>query len=260
MRTRVANRALATLLIYVTVVFGIHAAQDNAGGTQDARTQLESSALTEPERAQSQQWGLSEDEWQRFKTLMQGIRGRLSPNISPVEALGIHARTEAERQRYAEMWAKALREDTERVLAFQHAYDDAWRRLYGNEPLIDPARLPPRAAAPLLQAGDRLLFFTASTCAACDPVLELLLAKIRRTPGLGLDVYLVDSGNDDGRVRTWAKGHGVPPALVRTGTVTLNHDDGALMHLSGFTGSVPYVARRRGAQLSKIDLQMLERP
>lgn len=258
MRSRIVKPVLAYLfLACATWAFSAQAAQDSDAEAKETRARLESSLLTDSERAQSRQWDLSEADWQRYKTLMQGIRGRLNPDISPIEALGIHARTDEERQRYAETWAKALREDTERVLAFQHAYDDAWKRLYGNESLIDLLQLLQSRPATLLQPGDHILFFAASSCAACGPALEILLAKVQRMPKLGLDVYLVDSGNNDGRVRAWAKEHSIPPELVRNRTVTLNHDSGALARLSGFTGTVPYIARRRGAQVTKIEPQML---
>ena len=263
MRSRTIKPASAfrfLLLAWTAWALGAQAAPDRDVETKDTRAYVESSQLTESERAQSRQWGLSEADWQRYKTLMQGIRGRLSPNISPIEALGIHARTDEERQRYAEMWAKALRKDTERVLAFQHAYDDAWKRLYGNEPLIDLARLPQGRPATLLQSGDRILFFAAASCAACGPALETLLATIQRTPRLGLDIYLVDSGHDDAKVRSWAVDHGIPPELVRRRTVTLNHGSGALARLSGFAGTVPYIARRRGTQLTPIEPQRLGSP
>lgn len=258
LRLSMGKRAPVALLLVCTVwALNAHAVQDDDAPTKEARARLEASQLSDSERTQSWQWQLNETEWQRYKTLMLGIRGKLSPDISPIEALGIHAQSEDERQRYAEMWAKALREDTERVLAFQHAYDDAWKQLYGNEPLIDLSRLAPRRSAALLQPGDRILFFAASNCAACGPALETVLAKIQRTPRLGLDVYLIDSGNDDTKVRAWAKEHRVPPELVRNRTVTLNHDSGAIARLSGFTGTIPYIARRRGAQLTRIDPPML---
>ncbi len=235
------------------------AAQANTGDavSKTSRTEVETSRLTPTERAEVEQWDLTESEWLRYKTLMQGIRGRLSPDISPIEALGIHARSEAERRYYAERWARALRDDTERVLAFQRAYDAAWKALYGEEPLIDLSRLAQARSAALLRPGDRVLFFAASGCGACGPVLETLLAKLERTPNLGLDIYLVDSANDDTKVRTWANDHRVPPQLVRSRAVTLNHDNGALARLSGFTGSVPYLARRRGGEFSRIDLHAL---
>ena len=245
------------VLLCLALALCATAAQADAGLSTERRTPTEASKLTPTEQAQSRQWGLSQEDWLRYKTLMQGIRGRLSPNISPIEALGIHAQSETERRRYAELWAKTLREDTERVLAFQHAYDEAWKRLYGNEPLIDLSQLPQRRKAALLRPDDRILLFAASSCAACGPVLDALLVKLKRAPKLGLDIYLVDSAQDDGKVRAWAKDHAIPPELVRNRTVTLNHDNGALARLSGFTGTVPYLARRRGAQLTRIEPQML---
>ena len=95
--------------------------------------------LTSSERARAQSWGLSEIEWQRYRSLLQGIRGSVSPaTLSPLEVLGIHARDDAERTRYAEQWAIAMRDDAERILAFQRAYDEANRRLFPDTPLIDP--------------------------------------------------------------------------------------------------------------------------
>ena len=50
----------------------------------------------------AQMWSLSIPEVQRAKALMQGPRGAFSsPQLSPIEALGIHARNDAERLRYA---------------------------------------------------------------------------------------------------------------------------------------------------------------
>lgn len=39
----------------------------------------------------------------RFSELMNGIRGKLSPNIDKLTALGIEARNDAERRHYAEI-------------------------------------------------------------------------------------------------------------------------------------------------------------
>ncbi|MCB1918330.1 MAG: hypothetical protein KDG52_21780, partial [Rhodocyclaceae bacterium] len=79
---------------------------------------------------EAQLWGLELAEIQRARQLMAGPRGAFSvANISPVEVLGIHARTPAERDRYAELFARMTYEDLQRVLAFQQAYDTALRRL-----------------------------------------------------------------------------------------------------------------------------------
>lgn len=83
-------------------------------------------------------WGIDLDDLQRARQLMRGPRGAFSvSNISPVEVLGIHARTPAEKRKYAELFARLMVEDSERVLAFQREYDAAVKRLYPDLKVVD---------------------------------------------------------------------------------------------------------------------------
>ena len=201
--------------------------------------------------ARAQVWGISEIEWRRYTSLMQGIRGSLSPEIiSPLEVLGIHARDEAERRRYAELWAQAMWEDAERILAFQRAYVEAGRRLYPGIPLIAPSRLPETDGQTAgLGPQDRVLFFTRPDCDSCDALLARLLGRIDRIAGI--DVYLAGIvPGDDRAVRDWAAEHGIEPERVRTRKVTLNFEAGALAALTGGRGEIPALMRRRGEDLS----------
>jgi len=103
------------------------------------------------EQLQAKIWGLNIEEVRRANWLMKGPRGSFSlSSISPIEVLGIHARNDAERRKYAEMFARALHADTEKVLAWANAHAEAMARLYPNEkvvnftgapykPVIDPA-------------------------------------------------------------------------------------------------------------------------
>jgi integrating conjugative element protein (TIGR03759 family) len=212
-----------------------------------------SSVLSESERTRARTWNLSEMEWQRYRQLMKGIRGSISPEtISPIEVLGIHARDAAERQRYAERWAQKMHEDAERILTFQHAYDEAIQRLYPNEPLIDLSRLPETSEKTgSLEPGDRVLFFTRAECPACDALFGRLIQKIDVIAGI--DVYLMGDGNaNDQAVREWARQQGIEPEWVHTRRVTLNHDAGALEQLTRSKGEVPYLMRRRGEAVSQL--------
>jgi len=209
--------------------------------------------LSASELARARAWGLSATEWQRYQLLMQGIRGSVSPvTISPIEVLGIHARDREERRRYAETWAHTLHEDVDRILTFQRAYDEAGNRLYPNAPLIDIARLPGKVekSSPF-QSGDRVLFFSRAECPACALILNTLLKRIDELGGI--DIYLTDlAPGDDEAVRAWAAEHKIDPQWVRTRRVTLNHDAGALAKLTDEAGTVPYLMRRRGGDLSKL--------
>ena len=207
----------------------------------------ERSVLSVSERTRASLWDLSEMEWQRYQQLMQGVRGSISPDIiSPVEVLGIHARDDVERQRYAERWAQTMHEDAERILAFQRAYDEAIRRLYPGESLIDVRRLPEQSEKTgSLEPGDRVLFFTRAECPVCDALLGRLLQRIDTIAGI--DIYLTgEPGGDDETVRDWAKNHAIKPEWVRNRQMTLNHDAGALDQLTRGEGQVPYLMRRSG--------------
>ena len=221
--------------------------------TRQNDSSIEANTLSASELARARSWDLSAVEWRRYKELMQGIRGSISPStISPIEVLGIHARDEAERKRYAEAWARAMREDVDRILAFQRAYDAAGKRLYPNAPLIDTEWLPAKAEkARALQASDRLLFFARPACPACDLIMRKLLQRIDEIHGI--DIYLSGvAPGDNSAVRVWASAQQIDPAWVRNRRITLNHDGGALERLTNGQGAVPYILRRQGEDLSQL--------
>jgi len=240
-------------LLWLVAALSVQAAEPPTGRTTIDRSEAERSALTPLERQRAATWELSAAEWQRYRALMDGLRGSVSPaTLSPIEVLGIHARDDSERRRYAERWAVLMREDAERILAFQRAYDEAGKRLYPEELLIDPLRLPRAAPAPsALGATDRLLFFTRPACPACDALLERLLARLDTVAGL--DIYLAEIPADDPQaVRDWAAGHGIDPEWVRSRRVTLNFAAGTLVRLAPNRTTLPFVMRRRGEVVSRL--------
>jgi hypothetical protein len=95
-------------------------------------------------------WGISVDELSRARFLMQGPRGAFSaPNISPLEALGMHAKTDQERRRYAKLFARASIDDTLRVMAWVEAARVESRAL--SDPL--QVAIPPPAPPPARPAA-----------------------------------------------------------------------------------------------------------
>lgn len=203
--------------------------------------------LSATERHQAHAWELSEIEWRRYRQLMLGIRGSVSDaRLAPIEVLGIHARDEAERRHYAMRWAQAMRADAERVLAFQRAYDAAAEQLFAGLPLIDAGRLkivPQTTSA--LSPRDRVLFFTALECPACEAMLAKLLKHLNTVAGI--DIYFTDLGpGSEARIRAWADDHDIEPVWVQGRRVTLNIDNGVLASLSGEGNQAPVLFRRRG--------------
>jgi integrating conjugative element protein (TIGR03759 family) len=237
---------VAALLLGAASVRAGDAITPEPAATTTRTTTLDRTELTTTDRVRAEHWDLSLDEWHRYQTLMDGIRGSISPaTISPIEVLGIHARDEAERRKYAERWAVMMREDAERILAFQRAYDEANRALYPDAALIDVALLPDRANdEPALRRSDRVLFFARPDCTACDALLARMLARLDRIAGI--DVYLLDvTAGDEAAIRAWANARGIRPEWVQSRQVTLNFDGGALNRIGAGQRDLPVLLRRR---------------
>jgi len=188
-------------------------------------------------------WGLRTEEWARYRQLMQGPLGVYSPNLDPLTALGIEARSDDERRRYAELQVQAEAARVEKLLAYQRAYDDAWQRLAPGMQRIDPLGANPAIFADgITQSTGRTAVFVRDDCPPCDTLVQQLQAG-----GGEFDLYMVGSRADDARIRAWARRIGIDPAKVRTGTITLNHDGGRWLSL-GLPGDLPATVRQVNGQ------------
>lgn len=180
-------------------------------------------------------WGLQTEEWARYRELMDGPLGIYSPKLDPLSALGIEARSDEERQRYAALQVKAEARRVEKLLAYQRAYDAAWQRM---NPGMQRVNLPDEqstAGAPY--SSGRTAVFIQDGCAACGKLVQGL-----QSSGAEFDLYMVGSRQDDELIRDWAKRAQIDPARVRSGSITLNHDGGRWLSL-GLPGELPAVVR-----------------
>ena len=180
-------------------------------------------------------WGLEPEEWARYRRLMAGPLGILSPHLDPLTALGIEARSQAEREHYAELEVRMEGERVAKLLAYQRAYDAAWKQLY---PHLEPGEFAPtppgRPQIADASLSKRLAVFVKDPCAACDAMIKALEARGRR-----FDIYMVGL-QDDSQLRAWAARVGLNAGEVRSGTITLNHDDGRWLAI-GDSSSLPAV-------------------
>lgn len=199
-------------------------------------------------------WQLEPTEWQRVELLQREFRQYISDRqISPLEVLGIHARTNSERERYARRWAELMVADAERVLAFQRAYDIAVQDLLNDQPLIDLTQLPPRVSTlPELVATDRLAVFVGRNCVVCDQVVARALQSLKGIDGI--DFYFTDlQKGEESQLHRWAGSHRIPPEVVRAGRITLNFDDGLMARVHPRADKVPVVMRRRNDRFESIN-------
>ncbi|MFU2076095.1 TIGR03759 family integrating conjugative element protein [Gallibacterium anatis] len=177
---------------------------------------------------QAQHWGLTEEEWKRYELLKKTERQYWSPNLDPLTTLGVEATSEAERQKYARLLAKKEFERVEKELKFQLAYDAAFKELYpGVMPISDNTMSP--------VINERLVLFTRLNCEKCDSALQKILATNK-----SVDIYFVDSRQDDKAIRDWAISHRIDVNKVRSRQITLNHDQGDLWMQHG-NGKMPVI-------------------
>ena len=185
-------------------------------------------------------WGLQPQEWALYRELMDGPLGIYSPNLDPLSALGIEARTDEERRRYAELQVQIEARRVEKLLAYQRAYDEAWQRL---NPGMQRVNLPDdKPSGGAVRGGGRTAVFVKDGCVACGQLVQRL-----QSAGAEFDLYMVGSRQDDARIRDWAKRANVDPARVRSGSITLNHDGGRWLTL-GVPGDLPAVVREVNGQ------------
>ncbi|MBZ9559052.1 MULTISPECIES: TIGR03759 family integrating conjugative element protein [unclassified Modicisalibacter] len=194
---------------------------------RNRETEVDTSRIEHSRERTAKAWGLSEREYARYESIMSGPRGTWSPNLDPLTALGIEARSEEERQKYAEQLVETERRRVEAELAFQRAYDAAWQRLY-------PGEMPIKAFSTQKGGETRSLFDSDSRqvpgrlsvvvatqgCRQCDATVKRLLRG-----GAAMDIWVVDANGDDERIRSWASKVGIPARQVRDGDITLNHGE-----------------------------------
>jgi len=208
--------------------------QKSSGESVDASGQSVQQSSVQELQQQAGQWGLSQDDYQRYQSLMSGPRGIQSPGLDPLSTLGIEARSEAERRKYAEKWVREEFARTQRELDFQREVTAAWKRLYPETLAVNMGN----AAGIAHDTGGRLaLFVKSANCVQCDARLAAVLADNRP-----VDIYLVDSQGDDGKLRGWAKDHHIPLDRVRSRQITRNHDGGRWMRCGN--GIMPVVLQQ----------------
>lgn len=180
-------------------------------------------------------WGLSVEEWSHYKEIMEGEGQYHWPNADPITVLGIYAKNDAERSRYAELLARTEFRLQSSFIALNDAYVKAFQRLYSDQAIIDLAKMSatyrdnsltasmdntdrPHARSPMNGIGDRYVLFVSPDCAACRNQYE----RIRSQQRLGsvLDIYFLNA--DKSGIINWANQMRIDPGLVKEGVITLN--------------------------------------
>jgi len=204
---------------------GLTVNEDDVVASQDANTLK----LTETQLHDAEVWGLSLDEEKRYVFLMQNrssvyYRGR---HLTPVDILGINARSEMERTHFAELAARQEAQMVSKNIAWNNAFHKAYNELFEGIPVVgeafDASLYAPAAYKPvILHAGDNLYFFV-KPADTVTTVLLALIDAIGTTADTSLHLMLL--GTDDLDIQQWANQNQIPRNLVTNGRIVLHHGE-----------------------------------
>ena len=256
------RRAVRSLIISAAVLVTL-SGTSNAIDTK--RTQAVYSIEMEFETGERDQqlasiWELNTREWSRYRELAQGVRGHLSdPGITPIEILGIHARSTEERRYYARRFARLMHEDTKRILAFQRAYDQEIRSFTQGGPLVDPeqVRLRDTKAEPELSVTDTILLFVKHDCPVCDRLLEQVLKSHESV--MGIEIYFVGTESSmPSELESWLVERDIDSAILSSDKVQFQPAQPLLGSLNRTIDDVPLLLKRRKGRLQRLSTSGLQ--
>jgi integrating conjugative element protein (TIGR03759 family) len=88
-------------------------------------------------------WNLTDSEWTQYHKIMQGSAGFWYRQLPPPAVLDMYTDDSEDTKHFAEVYAKQEHQKVERELAFNKAAFQAAKRLYPNEPMINPFDMRP---------------------------------------------------------------------------------------------------------------------
>lgn len=189
-------------------------------------------------------WGLNKSEWERYQQVKELARqlGKTPVESTPPEVLAIFAQNDAERRRYAQIFAKKYDLYVNMLLATNSAISEVQAEMYANQPMLDPERINELRNAPL-RTSDRIQYFTrVENCLECEVVLRKLIRQVRLY-GAKLDLFVTGESSDD-TIQKFAKEF-LPEELVTSGKITINRDMG-FTDKHSITVPKPFVSRSGG--------------
>ncbi|STX55457.1 bile acid beta-glucosidase [Legionella beliardensis] len=190
---------------------------------------IESMTLDEKAMHEARVWGLTELEEKRYLTLMRNRSAVYYKglHLTPIDILGLNARSEQERAHFAAMSAELEAQKVAQNLAWNSAFAKAYNELFKHDSVVsdtfDPTPYSPMAHKPVpLTAGDALFLFVKPTD-ACKSIVMTLSEAVLQNPGTRLHLMVLEA--DNGEIQDLAHRVGLSYDAVKSGLITLNHGE-----------------------------------
>lgn len=216
--------------------------------------------LDEKQLHEAQVWKLSGTEEKRYVLLMQNKSALYYKDkpLSPVEILGLNARTQQEREKFAKLAAEQNEQKIAQVLTWRTTYTSAYKERTQDLPRIKPFNTdkfnPYGYKAIDLKPGDEVYFYLNLT----DPVkaqLSVLYRLIEEAPKTSLHLIFLDKAASVKTINAWAKAHSVPHDLVKAKRLTLQVSSPKVRDQMSDSGKkIPMVVHESRGQTSIVNL------
>jgi len=202
-------------------------------------------------------WGLTLDEEKRYVQLMQNKSSVYYKGLrqTPIDILGINARSELEREHFAKISAEQEAQKVSKNIAWNNAFYIAYNKLFKDVPVVgktDLSRYSPRHYNPVtLKEGDNIYLFIKPTDAV-KVILLSLSEALKTTPNTHLHIMLLSSS--DHGMNAWGLQHQLPKEMVASSQISLNHGELQFHALEKSNKKTPLLLLARNNSSSIIDL------
>lgn len=179
-------------------------------------------------------WQVTKEEYITYYELMQNpVLAKRYSHMEPVEALGIEAKTEQERMRFARMAVKSQYERAEKELAFQKAFDKALIEEYPNTLPFELSASEKRFSGkwPKDWSNVSRVILIVDLIQGDSGLFQKLYLRYVKAHNVGLDIYFKGAKNAD--IQHWAKANNVSVSDVQSKLITLNIQNDEIAKLTG---------------------------
>ena len=202
-------------------------------------------------------WDLTPDEEKRYVLLMQNKSAIYYDGLrqTPLDILGINARTEEERNHFAALSARFEAQKVSKNLAWNQAFYVAYNQLFKDVPVVgktDLSSYSPRQYKPIVLAPNDNLYLFVKPTDAVKIILLSLSEAIKSTHNAHLHIMLLNTS--DIGIQSWASQHQIPKELVTSRQISLNHGELNFNALEGVNKKTPLLLLARNNTSSIVDL------
>jgi integrating conjugative element protein (TIGR03759 family) len=192
--------------------------------SKDTFNQQSGMSLTPEERSMAKQWMLTENDWVKFKAIMDGPRGIWSPGLDPITALGVSEKDPRERDRYAEIWMRVEGQRKQGEMDFERSRAKAVKVVFGDLKTIENDAWIAEWNRKQKAVTKIVAYFVESSCLEdCKQDFERMSSSLNKKTRM--DIYFEESV-DATAIGAWAEYMGIDPEDVRQRGITLNFDKG----------------------------------